>query len=85
MIFLIEYDRTRGKLIQLRPFADTERGAAEEARLSLELALNRDRSEHEVVLLDAASEEALKLTHQRYFASLATLGDSISTTTSGSS
>lgn len=85
MIFLIEYDRARGQVVLLRQFADSERLAAEEARLSLELTLNTSRSEHEVVLLDAASEEALKLTHQRYFSSLFTLGNSISTTTGGGS
>jgi hypothetical protein len=66
MLFLIEYDRPRGSIVQLREFADDFRGA-EEARFSLELDLNRRGVEHEVVVLDAPSQEALRRTHSRYF------------------
>lgn len=67
MIFLIEYDRQRGNLVGLRAFPDEARDAADCARLELELALNRSRVVREVVLLEAPSESALRLTHRRYF------------------
>ena len=67
MLFLIEYDRPRGSIVQLRRYDDTSRKIAEDARLKLELDLNRQGLEHEVVLLDAPSEEALRRTHGRYF------------------
>jgi hypothetical protein len=67
MLFLIEYDRPRGSIVQLRKFEDAFRGVAEDARLELELDLKGRGVEHEVVLLDAPSEEALRHTHSRYF------------------
>jgi hypothetical protein len=73
MLFLIEYDRPRGSIVQLREFDDASRAVAEDARLELELDLNRQGVEHEVVLLDAPSKEALQRTHSRYFESVAEL------------
>lgn len=70
MIFLIEYDRDRGKLIAFRPFEDSERDVAEGARLELELDLNRRGVDREVVILEAASEDAVRRTHRRYFENL---------------
>lgn len=70
MIFLIQYDRAEGHLVELRTFDQDERVSAEEARLKLELALNRKGIEREVVLLEAASERALRKTHRRYFEKL---------------
>jgi len=70
MIFLIEYDRAAGLLIQLTAFDDGLREQAENARLALELALNRSMKTHEVVLLEARDEAALHRTHQRYFESM---------------
>ncbi|HVA01111.1 MAG TPA: hypothetical protein VMV34_05570 [Terriglobia bacterium] len=67
MIFLIEYDRASGKIAELRKFDDASLKVAEDARLELELKLNRAGVQHEVVLLDAPSEEALRRTHSRYF------------------
>lgn len=66
MIFLVRYDRARGQLVSKAVFADTERAAAHRARLELELQLNKSGVDHEVVLLDAVSEEALRRTHERY-------------------
>jgi hypothetical protein len=51
----------------LREFDYASRAVAEDARLNLELDLNRQGIKHEVVLLDAPSEEALRRTHGRYF------------------
>jgi hypothetical protein len=73
MLFLIEYDRPRGMIVQLRVFADSSRNAADDARLNLELTLNHRGIQHEVVLLEASSEEALRHTHGRYFEDIAAL------------
>jgi hypothetical protein len=73
MIFLIEYDRSQGEIITFETFSDSERRVAEDARLELEIRLNLNNVEHEVVLLEADSEEALRRTHRRYFESLTEL------------
>jgi hypothetical protein len=73
MLFLIEYDRPRGSIVQLREFDAASRQLADETRLNLELDLQRQGVEHEVVLLDAPSKEALLHTHSRYFESVADL------------
>ena len=70
MVFLIEYDQHKGTLVDLRRFDDAERRNAEVLRLDLELDLNRRGVEHEVVLLEAESESALRRTHRRYFETL---------------
>jgi hypothetical protein len=76
MLFLIEYDRQRGQIVTFRTFDDSERRVAENARLELELELNRVGTEREVVLLEAATEEALRRTHRRYFEDLSELVNS---------
>lgn len=76
MIFLIEYDRPRGKIVTFKTFNDSERQNAEDSRLELELELNRLDTEREVVILEAATEEALRRTHRRYFEDLAELVNS---------
>ena len=70
MLFLIEYDRRSGRIITFEPYPDSRRREAEEARLSMELRLRGAGIEREVVLLEAASEAALRATHRRYFESL---------------
>ena len=67
MVFLIEYARSEGRIVGMRAFEDAEGSEAENARLDLELRLHREGIDHEIVLLDAASEEALRRTHGRYF------------------
>lgn len=69
MIFLIQYDRRRGKIVSLTPYGNEQQEAAEDDRLQLELKLDRGGPDHEVVLLEAESEEALRKTHRRYFES----------------
>lgn len=76
MLFLIDYDRAAGRIVRLSAFDDPKRQEAEEARLALELRLNREGVEREVVLLEAASEDALRRTHRRYFEGLAELATS---------
>ena len=73
MLFLIQYDRNLGRIVTFRSFADSERKKADDSRLKLELELNQRRIDHEVVLMEAASEEALRRTHRRYFEDLADL------------
>jgi hypothetical protein len=76
MIFLIEYDRISGQMQTFKAFDGSQRSKAEEARLEMELELNRLGTEREVVLLEASSEEALRRTHRRYFEDLAELVNS---------
>lgn len=64
--FLIVYDRAAGQLRELRRFPDAEREAALAARFARERR-EQDHPNIEVMLLGAASEEALRQTHSRYF------------------
>jgi len=73
MLFLIEYDRSKGKIVSIEEYPNDNRSLAETDRLQLELHLRRTGREHEVVLLEAASEQALRRTHRRYFEDLAEL------------
>jgi hypothetical protein len=73
MLFLIEYARDQGRLVSFKEFRDDDSNSAEMARLELELELNRRRVEHEVVLLEAENENALRRTHRRYFENLTEL------------
>jgi hypothetical protein len=76
MIFLLDYDRELGQLVSMTTYADDDRLAAQDTRLRLEVELNRSKTSREVVLLEAASEEALRRTHRRYFEDLAELAES---------
>lgn len=73
MLFLLEYNRQTGQLLRFESFEDSERQAASDSRLALELSLNQRGIVREVVLLEASSEEALRRTHRRYFEDLAEL------------
>jgi hypothetical protein len=79
MIFLLDYDRSAGRLISLRDFEDDARPIAQAARLELELELHRSGIEREIVLLQAPSLDALKRTHRRYFEDLRQIARSTST------
>ena len=70
MLFLIEYARDKGRMITFEKFRDEDSSTAQSVRLDLELDLNRRGIEHEVVLLEAENEEALRRTHRRYFENL---------------
>ena len=70
-IFLIEYDRARGRIVRQETFPDTDRFRAEDSRLKREMELRKAGPYFEVVLLEAASEDALRHTHRRYFDSVA--------------
>jgi len=70
MIFLIEYDRSAGQIVKFETYQESERQRAEDSQLELELRLNQGGVAHEVVLLEAATEKALRKTHRRYFEDL---------------
>lgn len=76
MIFLIEYDRQKGRLIKFEKFRSAQRVSAEAKKLEIELTLNRKKISHEVVLLESGSEDTLRRTHRRYFESLRALANS---------
>lgn len=84
MVFLIAYDRVRGKVARMKHFEDSQRRIAEDARLELELDLNRRGVQQEVVLLEASTEDALRLTHRRYFEDFAELARSSASSTGNS-
>lgn len=67
MIFLIEYDRPKGILVTFKKYHKSQQSDAEDLRLEIELSLNRKGIDHEVVLLEAPSEEVLRWTHGSYF------------------
>lgn len=69
MLFLIEYNRQRGEIVSMTTYTDNQREQVAEARLQLELRLRRDRAKQEVVVMEAANEEALRKTHARFFKS----------------
>ena len=76
MIFLIEYNRPQGRIVTFQRFQDSERLKAQNLRLDLELDLDRRGVNHEVVLLEAATEAALRRTHGRYFKTLRQIAES---------
>jgi hypothetical protein len=78
MIFLLQYDRKKGKVRKLERFPSAEREKAQLERLNIELSLRQARVPLEVVLLEAADEETLKRTHQRYFKTPGELVESMS-------
>jgi len=73
MIFLIEYDRPKGCLVQMKSFADRDKDVAQTERLNLELENHSRGIDREIVILDAASKTAVRRTHRRYFEDLAEL------------
>lgn len=71
MMFLMEYDRAAGRLVTFHRFDDSAK--ARESQFALELELHRKGIAHEVVLLEAETEAAIRRTHRRYFEELSTL------------
>ncbi len=78
MLFLIEYLRSEGRVITFKAFDDSERPSAEQERLEIDLDLSQRKIDHEVVLLEAEDESALRKTHRRYFEDLSELAKSLS-------
>ena len=77
MIFLIEYKRLHGRIVTFKTYNESERVKAEHERLEIELDLSRRGIDHEVVLLEAADENALRKTHRRYFEDLSEFAKSL--------
>ncbi len=77
MIFLIDYERKTGRLLQFKRFTDDQRAQAQRERLEIELSLGETRGSREVVLLEADREETLHRTHRRYFESTRTIVESM--------
>jgi hypothetical protein len=75
VIFLVEYDRSAGSLIQFRAFASKAHEEADFVRLQLEIDNIESNTDREVVLLEAENEDQLRLTHRRYFESLSALAN----------
>lgn len=73
MFFLIEYNRKQGRIVAFETFDDADRLKAQDAQLELELKLHRLGIDHEIVILEAESEAAIRRTHRRYFEDLAQL------------
>ena len=63
--------------MSFKTFDNSERSEAERSRLEMELELNQRQIDHEVVLLDAADEQALRRTHRRYFEDAAQIANSL--------
>ena len=79
MIFLIEYNRQKGRIVSFKKFENSERVKAQTERLELELESNRKKDDHEIVILEATTESLLRKTHRRYFESLDQLLNSFTT------
>lgn len=75
MIFLIEYDRKTGTLVNLRNFEDAAAEEASAARLEAEMHAGAANTTIEIVTLQAESIEDLRLTHSRYFRNVRELGE----------
>ena len=76
MLFLIQYNRSEGQIVEIREYPDTARADASAARLELELRLHRQDIQHEVVILEAPDQAALRLTHLRYFEGVRAIAES---------
>ena len=76
MIFLIEYNRKAGTLLNIVPFGDSLRPEAQGSRLSLEIGNLTAGISNEIVLLEVPSESDLRRTHRRYFEPLEDLARS---------
>lgn len=70
MIALIVFKRKTQSLIRCDEYADADRRAAEAERLRLEIQDHRNKSGLEIVILEAASIDAMKATHGRYFGTI---------------
>jgi hypothetical protein len=79
-VVLIEYDRLRGESTTRHD----EQDLVDVARLQMERWLRQGGGKREVVVLEAASEDALRKTHARYFKSAQALVPSAGTTTRNS-
>ena len=68
-LFVLIYDRTTQRLVDLREFRESDREAAETFRLDAQRRSLREDLDQEIVLFQAASRESLMRTHGSYFLS----------------
>ena len=73
MIFLLQYDRRKGRIVSMESFSAAERTKVQDMLLTLELQQNQNGTNTEIVMLEAESEEALRITHRHYFEDLSEL------------
>ena len=77
MIFLIVYDATSSRLIEVREYPDADRQrAADDLKVAQEEHF-KELEQVEIALFESPSLETLERTHSRYFKSLAELGASL--------
>lgn len=76
--FVMTYNRRSGDALIRHIYSDAERSVAMRERFELEASEGADDVDLEVVVLGAESEEVLRKTHARYFASAKTLADELS-------
>jgi hypothetical protein len=71
--FLLEFDRSKGKLVALKRFPAGQRQRALDARLAMQKKVLEEGKNCDVVLLEADSEAALRETHASFFLTRAQL------------
>jgi hypothetical protein len=72
--FLVVFDRSRGVVLREEPFDDSAEALKERFRTE---KLHRADPDIEVVVLSAASKEALRRTHARYFLTVSELASPV--------
>lgn len=68
-LFVLVYDRTRHRVVELREFPEADIAGAHAFRLGAQRHAIHQGLDEEIVLFQAASEESLKRTHGSYFLS----------------
>ncbi|MSR88698.1 MAG: hypothetical protein EXS67_03480 [Candidatus Margulisbacteria bacterium] len=67
MLFLIEFDRPKQKLVTYKKFNKSDFLVAQKARITLELKRLKENVMHEIVILEAEDQAALEKYYDRYF------------------
>jgi hypothetical protein len=65
--FLLIYDREIQRIIELREFSEDNREEADATRLAAQRLALANNLDQDIVLFQAASEEALRRSHGSYF------------------
>jgi hypothetical protein len=74
-VFLLIYDRSAKRLLRVEEYDQAERDRALFARHEAEVVAMEQHSDHEIVLFEAESLDALKRTHGSYFYTVRELGE----------
>lgn len=72
MLMLIDYDRKRGRIAEVQRLDKSQRAYAHEYRVrkSVEYMQAGTMGDHEVVILEAPTEDHIRRSHARYFQTL---------------